>query len=64
MRIVGRIVQYLDLEQMPRIIDLAGLFDQPLDHVLLVIQRKLNGHARQLLEFLRSLRRICLRYFI
>ncbi len=47
MRVVGGIVQHLDLQQLARVLHLAGLFDQPLHHVALVIQRKLDGHARK-----------------
>ncbi len=47
MRVVGGIVQHLDLQQFARVIHLAGFFDQPLHHVALVIQRKLDGHARK-----------------
>ncbi len=48
MRVVGGIVQHLDLQQLARIFHLAGLFDQPLHHVALVIEWKLDGHARKL----------------
>ncbi len=48
MRVVGGIVQHLDLQQLARVLHLAGLFEQPLHHVALVIERKLDGHAREL----------------
>ena len=50
MGFVGGIVQHLDLQQVARIIDFGGLFEQPLHHVTFVIDRKLDGDARKLVE--------------
>ncbi len=50
MGIVGGIVQHLDLQQLARVLHLADFFEQPLHHVALVIQRKLDGHVRKLGE--------------
>ena len=46
--LVGRIVQQLDIELVLGIIDLADRLHQPVHHVLLVVNRELDGHARQL----------------
>ncbi len=48
--IVGGIVQHLDLQELLRIIHLDGLFDQPLHHVALVVQRQLYGDAGEGIE--------------
>ena len=48
--VVGGIVEHLDLQQLLRVLDLDDFFDQPLDDVTLVIQGKLDGDRRQLLE--------------
>jgi hypothetical protein len=53
MSVVGGIVQHLHLQQVVRIIHLAGLFEQPLHHVTFVEYGKLNGDARQFGEGLR-----------
>src|SRR5436305_13569637 len=47
-RIVGRIVQDLDLQQFSRIIELADRAQKALHYVNFVKNRKLNGHSRQL----------------
>src|SRR5437667_5829955 len=47
-RIVGRIVQDLDLQQFSRIIELADRAQKALHYVNFVKDRKLNGHSRQL----------------
>src|ERR1700682_464782 len=49
-RVVGGIVEDLDLQQFARIIDLTDRFEQPLDHIDLVEDRQLHRHFRQLLE--------------
>jgi hypothetical protein len=45
--IVGGIVEDLNLQQVLRVLDPGHFFDQPLHHVTLVIQRKLNGDWRR-----------------
>src|SRR5881392_1414599 len=47
-RIVGRIVQDLDLQQFSRIIEFADRAQKALHYVNFVKDRKLNGHSRQL----------------
>ena len=47
LRLVGRVVQDLDLEQVPRIVHLADGVDQPVRDVHLVEDRQLDGDARQ-----------------
>ncbi len=49
-RLVGGVVQHLDLEQLARIIDLADRVDQPVRDVHLVVDRQLDGDRRQLRE--------------
>ncbi len=48
--VVRGIVEDLDLEKFPRIVDLADRFEQPLDHVNLVEDRQLHRYFWQLLE--------------
>ena len=43
MRVVGRIVQHLNLQQVLRVFDLGDLVDQPLHDIPLVVQGKLDG---------------------
>ena len=43
LRFVGGIVEHLNFEQFARIIELRDRFHQPLDHVALVVNRKLHG---------------------
>ena len=57
MRLVGGIVEHLDLEQFLGILQLDDPFQQPLDDVPLVVQGKLHGHARQFLQALGRRRR-------
>ena len=45
-RLVGRVVQDLDLEQLARIIDLADGVDQPIRDVHLVVDRELDRDRR------------------
>src|SRR5580658_9589475 len=47
MRIVGGIVQHLNLQQFGWIIHLGHFVYQPLHYVTFVIKRKLDGYARQ-----------------
>src|SRR5438477_6340700 len=47
-RIVGRIVQDLDLQQFSRIIELTDRAQKALHYVNFVKNRKLNGNSRQL----------------
>src|ERR1700730_13060858 len=49
-RIVGRIIQHLNLEKLSRIIQFANRPQQALDHVNFVKDRQLHCHLRQLLE--------------
>ena len=48
--LIGRVVQHLDFEQVPRIVDLADGVDEPLRHVHLVEDRELDRDARQRIE--------------
>ena len=52
LRLVVRIVEHLDFQELPRVVDVGGGLEQPLDHVALVIHRQLDGDARQALESL------------
>src|SRR6266446_3947068 len=49
-RIVGRIIQHLNLEKFSRIIQFADRAQQTLDHVNFVKDRQLHRHLRQLLK--------------
>ena len=50
LRLVGRVVEHLDLEEIARVVDLRDGVDEPLRHVHLVEDRQLDRDARQLLE--------------
>ena len=50
LRLVGRVVEHLDLEAIVRVADLGDGVEQPLDDVHLVEQRQLHGHGRQIGE--------------
>ncbi len=58
LRFVGRIVEHLNIEQLARVIELRNAFDEALDHVALVVDRKLDGDARPLSDFRRRPRDI------
>ncbi len=47
---VGGVVQNLNLQKLTRVTDPAHRFDQPLDHVHLVVYGKLNRHSRLYIE--------------
>ena len=49
-RVVGRIVEHLDLQAAGRVVQGAGGPDEPLDDVALVVDRELDGHVRQRIE--------------
>ena len=49
-RIVGRIIQHLNLEKFSRIIQFADRAQQTLDHVNFIKDRQLHRHLRQLLK--------------
>ena len=49
-RIVGRVVQYLDLEPLRRVVESGGRVDQPPDDVAFIVHRQLNGDTRRLLD--------------
>ena len=51
LRFVGGIVEHLNIEQFARIIERGDRFDQALDDVALVVNRKLHGDARPLRDF-------------
>ena len=51
---VGRIVEHLNFEQIPRILDPADRLDQPFDDIHFVVQRKLDRDRRQRLEVTRA----------
>ena len=60
LRFVGRVVEHLDFEQLARVIELRDGFDQPLDHVALVVNRELHGNLRPVVNFGRRARgRFC-----
>ena len=44
LRFVGRIVEHLNIEQFARIVEARNRIDQALDHVALVVDRKLYGN--------------------
>ena len=48
--LVSRIVEHLDFQELPRVVDASDSLEQPLDHVALVIHRQLDGDARQAVE--------------
>ena len=48
LRLVGGVVEHLNVEQLARIIETGDGFDQALDDVALVVNGKLNGDARPL----------------
>ena len=48
LRFIGRIVEYLHVEQFGRVIKFRDRFNQPLDHVALVENRELDGDLRPL----------------
>ena len=54
-RFVRRVVQHLDFEQLPRIVNVSDRFQQSLDDVAFVENWQLDSHARQLLESLSRL---------
>ena len=56
MRLVGRVVERLDLQQLPRVIDPAGGFQQLLDNEALVVNRQLHRDPGQPAEAPRGLR--------
>ncbi len=45
LRLVGGIVEHLNIQQLARIIERGNRFHQTLDHVTLVVNRKLHGDA-------------------
>ena len=47
LRVIGRIVQHLNLEQLTRIVQLDHCLDQPLGDIHLIEQRQLHRDARQ-----------------
>ena len=49
-RVVGAVVQHLDLQLLARVVDLTGGLDDPLGDEVLVVHRQLHGHPRQLVE--------------
>ncbi len=48
--LVDRIVEHLNFEQIPWILNPADRLDQPFDDIHLVVQRELDGDRRQRLE--------------
>ena len=56
--LVSRIVEHLDFQELPRVVDASDSLEQPLDHVALVIHRQLDGDARQALESLPRLGKV------
>ena len=49
-RLVGRIVEDLDLQLLARVLDLAHRVHQAIDDVHLVVERELDGDDGQLVE--------------
>ena len=49
-RLVGRVVEHLDFEQLARVVDAADRLDQPVGDVHLVVERQLNRDDRQRVE--------------
>src|SRR2546425_360708 len=47
---ISRIIQDLNLQEIARISNVACRFDEPLHHVELVVNRKLNGDSRLHIE--------------
>ena len=48
--LVGRVIEKLHVEEFAGVFELGDGFEQPLDDVKFVEDRKLHGDARQLLE--------------
>ena len=44
---VGRIVEYLNLDALARVVDLRYRFHEPLNHIHLIKERQLDGNVRQ-----------------
>ena len=59
LRLVGGVVEHLDLEAVARVADGGDGVEQPLDHVHLVEERQLHGHRRQLGELARTRPAVC-----
>jgi hypothetical protein len=57
-RFVGGVVEHLDLEQLPRIIDLAHGVDQAIGNIHFVVNRQLDRDERQLGEWIRRYRHL------
>jgi len=57
-RVVGRIVEHLDLQPIARVIQFADRSQQSLDYINFVEDRQLHGHDRQLFESARRHRRV------
>jgi hypothetical protein len=55
-RFVGRVVEYLNLEQLFRIVERAHRVDQPIDDVHLIEDRELHGDDRPLRQLGRRAR--------
>ena len=49
-RIIGRIIQHLNLKKLPRVVQFADGAKQALDHVNFVKDRQLHRHLRQLFK--------------
>ena len=60
-RLVGRVVEQLDLKPVPRILQPAHRIDQPVHHKLLVEDRQLHRNKRQLALRIPSTRLVPLR---
>jgi hypothetical protein len=48
-RLVGRVIQHLNLQLLARVVDAAHRIDQPIDDVHLVVDGQLDRHQRQVL---------------
>ena len=59
-RLVGRIVEDLNLEELERVVDRADRVDEPIDDVHLVVDRQLDGDDRPLTDRRRRARDLVL----
>ena len=44
---IGAVIQHLDFEPIQRVIDLTGMADDPLGHLVFVEHRQLDGNPRE-----------------
>src|SRR5215470_14920550 len=63
-RVVGGVIQHLDIELFLRILEFAHAVDKPLGHEPLIEHRKLDGHSGQIVEVCRGFTRVVLAVFV